>query len=115
MNGISADVMRNLIECMYTGNISVNESNVRELLASASYLRFYAIEEACGEVLSEQLNIYNCLRMLPLGFAYNLTSLTERALKMAAEHFMELSEGFDFLQLEYHHLASVLARDDLKV
>ena len=93
----------------------MSEANVRELLAAASSLKYYSIEEACDDFLQQRLNKSNCLRMLNLAFLYSLGDLTDEALHMAAQHFMELSDGFDFHQMDVDQLATLISRDDIKV
>lgn len=93
----------------------MSEGNVRELLAAASSLKYYTIEEACDEFLRRRLNKSNCLRMLNLAFMYALNDLTDEALRLSALHFTELSGGFDFHQTDNDQLTAIISRDDIKV
>lgn len=115
LEGISSATMATLLECMYTGRLTLCEATVRELLSGASNLRFFAVEEACGQFLKERLSTHNSLRMLNLAFAYNLTDLADQALQLAAQNFMVTSEGFDYLQMDIDQLLMFLARDDVSV
>ena len=114
MTGMNRDSAKVVLECIYTGKIQINESSVRDLLAVATRLKFRAIEDACGEFLSNRLGKFNCLRMLTVAITYSLPHLGDRALAIAAKHFLEVSTGYDFYQLEVDHLASLLVRDDLQ-
>lgn len=94
--------------------VRVCESNVRDLLAAAALLRFYAIETACQEFLRDRLDKSNCLRMLKLAHAYNLIDLVEGAMELAAKHFLELSEGFVFalcfVQFKKFHIINAVLK-----
>lgn len=104
-----------ILECMYTGKVRISESNVRDLLVAASHLRFYAVEQVCGDFLKSRLNHSNCLRMLNLAVTYGLFDLVEESLHIAAANFIQVSDGFDYQQLEIDHIVMLLERDDIKV
>ena len=114
LNDISPSTIEILLGGLYTGNITINEANVRELLAAAASLKIYAIEEACADFLRTRLNLSNCLRMLNLAYTYSLEDLEEDAMKIAAMNFIDISDGYDFKQLDFVHIVSLLQRDDLK-
>lgn len=111
----SPATMTSILECMYTGKVNISESNVRELLVAAAYLKFYAVEQACGDFLQSRLNQSNCLRMLNLAVTYDLLDLSEESLHLASVNFMQVTEGFDFLHLEIEQVIMLLERDDIKV
>ncbi|XP_013416498.1 kelch-like protein diablo [Lingula anatina] len=115
LSGISVSTLKDLVTCMYTGRISINDSNVLDLLTAADYLKFYAVQEACGVYLSDRLNSENCLRMLKMAYTYNLRDLIDKALKIAAENFTDIAITQDFRQLEVSHVKALLAQDGLKV
>ena len=115
IGGVEPECMSVLLECMYTGSVEITEENVRDILQGASKIKFYAVEEGCGAFLKERLNSGNCLRMLALANTYHLTDLVDASLHTAAQNFPEVSEGFDFLQLEVDQVVTLLIRDDLKV
>ena len=88
---------------------------MRELLAAAASLKYATIEEACDEFLRRRLTRSNCLRMLNLAFTYSLAELTDEALQMASLNFMELSDGFDFYQMDVDQLVALLDGDGVMV
>ena len=114
LEGIRPETMQTLLECMYTGSIRINESNVREILAASANLKFYAIEDACGSFLKDRLNVSNCLRMLNMAFTYHLKDLVDTSLQTAAKNFMEVSDGFDFQHLSLEELLCLIQRDDVQ-
>ena len=51
--------------------------------------------------------------MLTTAFTYDLRDLENAALHVAARHFLEISDGFDYQQLDVEQLISLLERDDI--
>lgn len=113
LEGLEVSTVEAILECMYTGRITLCEANVRNLLIAAARLRFFAVEQVCGTFLQERLHRHNCIRMLNLAATYNLPALRDEALKTAAANFSEVAQGYDFLELELEQLGTFLGRDDI--
>ena len=114
LNGINEDATEAIIECIYTGKIKITDKTVRHILYAAHFLKIFSIEVSCTEFLSSRLNKSNCLRLLNLGFTYHLSDLVDAALHIAAQNFIEVSESFDYCNLDIGYLVSLLCRDDLE-
>jgi len=114
LEGLEVNTIQTLLECMYTGRLTLSDSNVKDLLIGASRLRMFAIEKACGQFLQNRLNKHNCIRLLNLAATYNLDKMKEEALKLASEYFIDISQGHDFYDLELELVTLLLSRDDLR-
>ena len=115
LKGLLPSTVGTLLECMYTGRVSITEDNVQELLAAAVYLRYYSIKDACTQYLFSRLSVPNCLNKLRLAKSFELESLSAEALKLASTNFLDVTCGYDFYQMDAQHLVELLGRDDLKV
>ncbi|XP_064621071.1 kelch-like protein 31 [Lineus longissimus] len=113
ISGVSDDSVKSIIECLYTGKITLGEDNIKDILSAANRLKIFFIVGACEIFLVDRVDRNNCLHMLYLSSAFELQDLQNKSLKIASENFIELSETCDFNQLNVRHLTAILGRDDL--
>ncbi|KAL3865788.1 hypothetical protein ACJMK2_043143 [Sinanodonta woodiana] len=113
INELSGDVLSVILEALYTGRVRVEAANVDDLLAAATLLGMYFIQEACEEFLMEHVEKDNCLQLLDTAFKSNLCKLAEKALGVAAKHFHSISKKAIFLHLPVEQLMALLKRDDI--
>ncbi|XP_071775343.2 kelch-like protein 10 [Centroberyx gerrardi] len=114
--GVSANMMRLLIEFAYTGSVPVTVENVEELLAAADQLFFMGVVRACCQFLEEQLCPQNCISIWKFVDAYYCPDLRLKAFLYILRHFEEVSE--ELLTLSPQRLADmvdIFMRDDLNV
>lgn len=100
----------------YTGIININESNVFEILKTATQLQFSDVEKKCCLFLSKNLSVLNCLtiwtsdELKPLLYSKDLL---EAAKRFAKEHFVEIVKSDIFNQLDFEHFLDLLKTDEL--
>lgn len=116
LHEIHGNELKALIDFIYTGFIDINETNVFELLETATRIEFTHIEDTCVRFLRDKLNASNCLMTWTLTEPFaNLKELTELALTFVEENFVEVTESHEFLLLDVIHLSTLLSSDDLNV
>lgn len=116
LHEIHGNELKALIDFCYTGYIDINETNVMELMETASRTEFTLIEDACACFLRQKLNVLNCLMTwISIEPFINLKRLTGMALKMVEENFVEVAETQEFLLLDVGHLSTLLKSDGLNV
>ncbi|XP_071378173.1 kelch-like protein 10 [Centroberyx affinis] len=114
--GVSADMMRLLVEFAYTRSVPVTEENVEELLAAADQLCVMGVVRTCCEFLEEQLCPENCIGIWKFVDAYYCPDLRRKAFRFILRHFEEIAAASEeFLTLSLQQLADILERDDLSV
>ncbi|XP_066268237.1 kelch-like protein 12 isoform X4 [Branchiostoma lanceolatum] len=104
-----------LINFMYTGELSVTPDNVQDLLAAADMLQLIEVKKCCIELLLRVINISNCLGMKCLGERYMCSSLVNTALQVIKSRFAAVAGGEEFLQLSTAHLTQILSFEDLEL
>ncbi|XP_071769135.2 kelch-like protein 10 [Centroberyx gerrardi] len=90
--GVSANMMRLLIEFAYTGSVPVTAKNVEELLAAADQLFFMGVVRACCQFLEEQLCPQNCTGIWKFVDVHYCPDLRRKAFLYILDHFEEVSE-----------------------
>ena len=115
LKGIQFETMRMLLESMYTCYYVVTSENVERILNAATYLRIPSALDACSNFLIQNLNISTCLVTIALAQVFELSDVADKACKLAAKHFLQISEMEEFLDLTEGMLLMLIRRDDLDV
>ncbi|XP_071766472.2 kelch-like protein 10 [Centroberyx gerrardi] len=114
--GVSADMMRLLIEFAYTRSVPVTEDNVEELLAAADQLCIMGVVRTCCEFLEQHLCPQNCIGIWKFMDIYHCPDLRSKAFRFILRHFEEIAGASEeFLTLSLPQLVDILERDDLNV
>ena len=64
----------NVFEFLYTGDIILNENNIKKILATASFLQVEKIINKCEDYFLESLNIANSFKIMSLSKKFSLKS-----------------------------------------
>lgn len=64
LHSITFDILKHLIDFIYTGQIEINQMNVQELLAAADMLQISEVVTGCCEYLCRELHQSNALGIL---------------------------------------------------
>ncbi|CAH8872425.1 unnamed protein product [Trichobilharzia szidati] len=115
-HGIEGSALTQLINFIYTNEISVNEENVQTLLPAANLLQLTAVRDICCEFLQSQLHPSNCLGIQKFADLHNCQNLLDFSRRFTEQHFGELLEQDDeFLKLDSDQLVELISSDRLAV
>lgn len=112
---VDGDILRQLIEYCYSGQISISSTNVMEMTKAADMFQFDEVKENCTEFYSTMLHPSNCLGIQEFADLHNMAKFKEAAHKFILRHFEEVSKCNEFLFLDVDNLSGLLAEDDLNV
>lgn len=115
INGVDSDVLEQLIEYSYTGEIAINSANVEKLTMAATQLEFAEVKDNCGEFYFNILTVSNCWRIGTIAELYSMLHLKESVHAFNLDHFVELSQCDEFLHLDVERLTILLKADELNV
>lgn len=115
LNDVNGDVLHQLIQYCYTGEITIHTNNIVEITKAATMLQFTMIQENCADFLSNVLCVSNCLGIREIADLYNMVRLRDEAHALILEHFTELSKCDEFYQLSECELTSLLECDEINV
>ncbi|XP_041464613.1 kelch-like protein 9 [Lytechinus variegatus] len=115
LHGVGHEIVKMLLESMYTSSLAVTYENIDELLNAALYLRIQTALDSCTNFLLENLTSETCLRTLSVAISFDMEDIFERACQQVASHFVELSITDEFLDLSEETLLCLVSRDDLHV
>ena len=112
---ISASIVGLLLDYCYTSSIEVTEENVQELLPASSLLQLNWVREICCEFIKHQLDSTNCLGIRAFADTHCCPELQEAADSYAQQHYLEVLEEREFLELGIEELSRLLESEDLNV
>ena len=116
---ISPDVLKFVMDSIYTGDLHVNEGNVFEVLAAADHLQVTSVvRQCCDFLLTEFVNLRfdfeTYSRIWEIAYSHGLRDLQEAAECNMAKMYKDVCESEEFLgHIGGDQLLSLLGRDDL--
>ena len=116
---ISSDVLKILLDSIYTGDLLVDEESVSKVLAAADHLQVASVvHQCCNFLLTEFVKIRfdfeTYCRIWEIALSYGLKDLQDAAECAVAKMYTDVCESEEFLtHIGGNQLVSLLSRDDL--
>lgn len=115
IKGVRGDILQQLIEYCYSGEISIDSASVGDVMKAASMLQFTEVQEHCTEFYSTVLSVLNCLDIWEFADVHNVRPLKALAKRVALENFAAVSMLEAFNRLGVEELTSLLKEDEANV
>lgn len=109
------NAMDDLVKFAYCSRIKLTVDNVQPLLYAACILQVELVAKACCEYMKAHFHPSNCLAVRSFAESHNRVDLMSMADKYACEHFNEVVECEDFINVSPRHLIALLSSSDLNV
>uniref|UniRef100_F1KWQ3 Kelch-like protein 18 n=1 Tax=Ascaris suum TaxID=6253 RepID=F1KWQ3_ASCSU len=110
-----ADTLEQLIAFAYTGRVRITNANVQSIMQAANFLQLNNIVDECCRFLQCRLQSQNVLGIRSFAMALGCVSLVLSADRYLHKHFMQVSQGEEYLALSVDELSPILNRDELFV
>ena len=115
LQGIDEAVFTALVEFAYSGRIQITPENVQDLLHGANFFGVEFVQKACADFLKAALDEKVCLGILQLAERYAIEDLRSAAKQYFLQHFSEVSQEEEFLDLPLLYMTEILREDQLCV
>ncbi|XP_069189619.1 kelch-like protein 5 isoform X2 [Procambarus clarkii] len=115
MRDMDSDALLTLVNYCYTGTLELHEDTVEVVLSTAHHLLLTEVVDVCCDFLTKQLHPANCLGIQLFADTQGCSELHRVASTYTAEHFQEVMQHQEFVQLPTEEAARLLASDDLNV
>lgn len=112
---VEGDILEQLIKYCYTGTIAINNTNINAMTKIANMMQFTSVRDHCASFFSANLTISNCIAIRKIADFHNMILLKEAVHGFLLDHFVEVSNGDEFLQTDIEQLAGLLSADELNV
>ena len=115
LKNVDSAALAVLIRFIYSGGFVLNAVNVQSVLETADYLQIDGAVKLCCDQLSEQVDSANCLSIREFAELRGFNGLLERATSYIDDHFEDLWQSVDFLNLTSECVVGLLKRETLAV
>ncbi|XP_007895123.1 kelch-like protein 8 [Callorhinchus milii] len=109
------DAVDDLVKFAYCSRITLTVDNVQPLLYAACILQVELVARACCEYMKAHFHPSNCLAVRTFAESHNRVDLMGMADKYACEHFNEVVDCEDFVNVSPKHLVTLLSSSNLNV
>lgn len=115
LQGVDYQALLLLVEYVYTALVDVTEDNVQVLLTAANLLQLTDVRDACCDYLQTQLDPTNCLGIRDFADMHGCLELLNYADTYVEQHFGEVVQFDEFLNLTPAQVAGLIRSDRLLV
>ncbi|XP_035221188.1 kelch-like protein 10 isoform X2 [Stegodyphus dumicola] len=113
---VSKEIMANIINYIYTGDLCLALDKVNALCRAAEMLQMPSIIQLCKTFLLMKLNNETCVSIYMFAKYFQYEDLKDKARSYIMAHFQEIfPTSADFLNLEADDLVTILSSDNLNV
>ena len=106
-------VMQDVLQYIYTGNLTVFEETAHNMIATADYLLLPSLKTAVGRFLMENVTIENCIFNYYFADKYRCEELKEKAREVINSNFTAIMETESFLDLNMKQVIEWVSSDDI--
>jgi len=104
-----------VLKFIYTGEASIDSSNVQDLLMIADYLIIPSLKSKASNFLKYSLNASNCLALESLASQCNCESLKQAAVVFKFQNFVSVAKSEDFKTLDAENIKELICKDEINV
>ncbi|XP_058792899.1 kelch-like ECH-associated protein 1B isoform X2 [Phymastichus coffea] len=115
LQGVCPTAMAKLVNFMYTGNVRITEVTVCSLLPAATMFQVSSVVNACCTFLEKQLDPTNAIGIANFAEQHGCSLLQSKANQFIVQHFSQICQEEEFLQLSALQLVSLVRKDELNV
>ncbi|XP_016658900.1 kelch-like protein 2 isoform X1 [Acyrthosiphon pisum] len=108
-------VLQLLVDYMYTGEITITEENVQDIVPAADLLQLDYVKRACVGSLQKQLDPSNCIGIKAFAGMYNCTELLSISEEFIKKQFLEVVKYDEFLSLSSGEVIKLISCHDISV
>ena len=112
---ISAAVMEDVLDFIYTGSVEVTQENSKDLIAAANYLLIPGLKKLSSRFLERQMSESNCISTFYFAEMYQCDELIANTRKFIHANFASVAEMDEFLNLEAKEVERWISSDEISV
>ncbi|KAK6183550.1 hypothetical protein SNE40_011009 [Patella caerulea] len=115
LNEVSAAAFGQLLNYIYTSELTITSETVVDILHCADFLHFKTIVKTCSGFLLQHMNYENCYKIHEIANQHRMEHLTLQAWNYILQNFENLAQTNDFCKIPGNVLIKILSSDFLKV
>ena len=111
----TASVMEDVLQYIYTGNVTVTEESCHKLIATAEYLLLPGLKALASVFLKGKLTVENCVFNYYYADKYHCEDLKRACRTEIHSNFTAVMETEDFLNLDIKQVLEWFSSDDVTI
>ncbi|XP_030646596.1 gigaxonin [Chanos chanos] len=115
LQGISVPIMRKILEYIFSGEISLSEDTIQDVVQAADMLLLTDLKSLCCQFLESCIAAENCIGIRLFSLHYCLHHVHHVATEFLQTHFRDVATTEEFRELTPDRLCEVLAMEKLNV
>lgn len=115
LRDIPADSLALLLNYMYCSDLPLTNTNVQGISIAAFLLQMDDVFKRCQQHMIENMDASNCLGVYYFARDLGAEDLADFAQHFLRQHFVQVCQNEEILELEAHQLGKLLTSDDLNV
>ncbi|XP_066288589.1 kelch-like protein 9 [Branchiostoma lanceolatum] len=114
IHDVSEQIMRKVIDFVYTGKIEVNVQDVQDVLDAASRFQIMGLMGVCQNFVIREISLETCIDIMFIAERYHLTCVENDVDSYILENFNAVSKTPGFLTLNMDKLCFFLGSNRVK-
>lgn len=110
-----ADSLALLLNYMYCADLPLTNDNVQGIAVASFLLQMDDVFNRCRHHMTENMDASNCLGVYYFARDLGAEELADHAHRYLKQHFVEVCQNDEVLELEAHQLSKLISSDDLNV
>lgn len=110
-----ADSLALLLNYMYCSDLPLTNANVQGISIAAFLLQMDDVFSRCQQHMTENMDASNCLGVFYFARDLGAEDLADHAQRYLRQHFVQVCQNEEVVELEAHQLGKLLSSDDINV
>ncbi|XP_028261938.1 kelch repeat and BTB domain-containing protein 12 [Parambassis ranga] len=110
-----AESLALLLNYMYCSDLPLTNANVQGISIAAFLLQMDDVFGRCQQHMTENMDASNCLGVFYFARDLGAEDLADHAQRYLRQHFVQVCQNEEVLELEAHQLGKLLSSDDINV
>ena len=92
VNGFDGQIIKLIIDYIYSGSINIDLENVMDIVSASDYLQLDALKHFCWKFLELELTAENCLNVIRASILYKPGLSLDKAYQLLSENLEQISQ-----------------------
>lgn len=115
LHSVAPHILNSLVDFIYTGEVTISQENVQDLMVAADMLELNEVVLGCTEFLKQELHDTNAIGIYRFAEGHNCEDLAKAALDYIQKHFPRICLEEEFYDLPKDQLIYFLSSEHLRV
>ncbi|XP_023932776.1 gigaxonin-like [Lingula anatina] len=113
INEMDPEIFEQILDYIYTSVIMMDEENIQDILQAADILLMADLKDLCCDYLEQCISVQNVLGVQEFAERFSCPRVYHAATLFLDEHFSQIIDGEEFLQLSAEKTMKLLQRDSI--